>query len=39
MGVRQYWDGVAAGAVILIAAGIDLMVRQGAAMRLSRADV
>ena len=30
MGVRQFWDGVAAGAVILVAAGLDLLVRQGA---------
>jgi ribose/xylose/arabinose/galactoside ABC-type transport system permease subunit len=39
MGVRQFWDGVAAGAVILVAAGIDLLVRQGAGTRLSRADL
>jgi ribose transport system permease protein len=39
MGVRQFWDGVAAGAVILVAAGIDLLVRQGAGGRLSRADL
>jgi ribose/xylose/arabinose/galactoside ABC-type transport system permease subunit len=38
MGVRQFWDGVAAGAVILVAAGLDLLVRQGAGSRLSRAD-
>ena len=39
MGVKQYWDGVATGAVILVAVGLDLLVRQGAGGRLSRADV
>jgi ribose transport system permease protein len=37
MGVKQFWDGVAAGALILVAAGLDLLLRQGAGSRLGRA--
>ena len=37
MGVKQFWDGVATAAVILVAAGLDLLVRQGPG-RLMRAD-
>ncbi len=37
IGVKQFWDGIATGAVILVAAGLDLLVRQGAGSRLSRA--
>jgi ribose/xylose/arabinose/galactoside ABC-type transport system permease subunit len=31
IGVRQYWDGVATGAIILVAVGLKLLVRRGAA--------
>jgi ribose/xylose/arabinose/galactoside ABC-type transport system permease subunit len=37
MGVKQFWDGVAAGALILGAAGLALLLRQGAGSRLGRA--
>jgi predicted ABC-type sugar transport system permease subunit len=29
IGVKQYWDGVATGAVILVAVGLNLIVRRG----------
>jgi ribose/xylose/arabinose/galactoside ABC-type transport system permease subunit len=35
IGVRQYWDGVATGAIILVAVGLKLLVRRGAADRLA----
>jgi ribose transport system permease protein len=37
MGVSQYWDGVATGAVILVAVGLNLIVGQGALRRLAEA--
>jgi ribose/xylose/arabinose/galactoside ABC-type transport system permease subunit len=37
MGVKQYWDGVATGAVILIAVGMNLLVHRGATGRLAEA--
>lgn len=37
MGVRQYWDGVATGAVILVAVGLNLVVRGGTTGRLAEA--
>ena len=37
MGVRQYWDGVATGAVILVAVGLNLVVRGGTSGRLAEA--
>jgi ribose transport system permease protein len=39
IGVKQFWDGVATGVVILVAAGLNLLVRQRAGGRLSRADL
>jgi len=30
LGVRQFWDGVAAGTLILVVAAFDLLVRRGA---------
>jgi ribose transport system permease protein len=33
MGVRQFWDGVAAGSIILLAAAMDLVLRQKTAAR------
>jgi len=30
MGVRQFWDGVAAGVLILVVAALDLCVRRSA---------
>jgi ribose transport system permease protein len=35
IGVRQYWDGVATGAIILVAVGLKLLVRRGATDRLA----
>jgi ribose transport system permease protein len=37
MGVQQYWDGVATGAVILVAVGLNLVVRGGTTGRLAEA--
>lgn len=37
MGVKQYWDGVATGAVILAAVGLNLVVRGGTSGRLAEA--
>jgi ribose transport system permease protein len=37
MGVQQYWDGVATGVVILIAVGLNLVVRGGTTGRLAEA--
>jgi ribose transport system permease protein len=37
MGVQQYWDGVAQGVVILIAVGLNLVVRGGTTGRLAEA--
>lgn len=37
MGVKQYWDGVATGAVILAAVGLNLIVRGGTSGRLAEA--
>jgi ribose transport system permease protein len=37
MGVRQYWDGVATGAVILVAVGLNIVVRGGTTGRLAEA--
>ena len=37
MGVKAYWDGVATGAVILVAVGLNLLVRRGATGRLATA--
>ena len=37
-GVNQFWDGVATAAVILLAAGLNLLVQQGSG-RLMRAEV
>jgi ribose/xylose/arabinose/galactoside ABC-type transport system permease subunit len=37
IGVRQYWDGVATGAVILVAVGLNLVVRGGTSGRLAEA--
>ena len=37
MGVSQYWDGVATGAVILVAVGLNLAIGRGTAGRLARA--
>ena len=37
MGVSQYWDGVATGAVILVAVGLNLVVGSGSLRRLAEA--
>jgi ribose transport system permease protein len=37
MGVKQYWDGVATGAVILVAVGVNLLIRRGATGPLATA--
>jgi ribose/xylose/arabinose/galactoside ABC-type transport system permease subunit len=37
MGVKQYWDGVATGAVILVAVALNLIVRGGTSGRLAEA--
>jgi ribose transport system permease protein len=37
MGVRQYWDGVATGAVILVAVALNIVVRGGTTGRLAEA--
>lgn len=37
MGVQQYWDGVATGVVILVAVGLNLVVRGGTTGRLAEA--
>lgn len=34
LGVRDYWDGVATGAVILVAVGLNLVVHRGSTQRL-----
>ena len=37
IGARDYWDGVAAGVVIVVAVALDGLLRRGAARRLARA--
>jgi ribose transport system permease protein len=37
IGVKEYWNGVATGAVILVAVGMNLVVRRGTIERLARA--
>jgi ribose transport system permease protein len=39
IGARDYWDGVAAGIVIVVAVGLDTLVRRGAARSLARSPV
>jgi ribose transport system permease protein len=36
LGVRDYWDGVAAGIVIVVAVALDTLLRRGAAHSLAR---
>ena len=38
IGIRNFWDGVASGLVILVAAGIDVVGRRGGLAILNRAD-
>jgi len=37
IGARDYWDGVAAGVVIVVAVGLDELLRSGVARTLARA--
>lgn len=39
MGVRQFWDGIAAGVLILCVAALDLLVRRGAVLMAQRSAV
>jgi ribose transport system permease protein len=38
IGIKNFWDGVASGIVILVAAGIDVLGRRGGGAMLNRAD-
>ncbi|MCC7449208.1 MAG: ABC transporter permease [Anaerolineae bacterium] len=38
LGVKDFWDGVVSGIIILIIAGLDVLVRRGAARVLGRAE-